>query len=99
MKSNLFTTILNWVLVTSLVLSIVFCVQFFFRTRELRSQTALFQQEMARLQNNRSLLSALANEVMEYSKRDQGVIPVLETIGIKPVKGASAGSTNRPAAK
>ena len=98
MKNNLLTTILNWILAAGLILSAVFAVQHFFRTRDLRTQSATLQQEMQRFPSNRALLNALVNEVVEFSKRDQTILPVLETIGLKPEVAAGA-NTNKPAAK
>jgi hypothetical protein len=100
MKNNLFTTVLTWVLATSVVLSILFCTQFFFKTRELR----LHQLEMSRYQNTRQFVTLLVNDTVEYAKRDQGIAPALEIIGIKLTKvptqaGGAASSTAKPAAK
>ena len=91
MKNNLFTTILSWVLVTSLVLSVVFSIQFFFRTREMR----MLQGEMARYQNTRAYVNMLVNDILEYYKTDPGIAPVLETIGIKLKPGAGAAALGR----
>lgn len=100
MKNNLLTTILTWVLATSLILSMVFCIQFFFKTRELRQH----QGDMARYQNTRQFVNLLVNDTVEYAKRDQGVAPILEVIGIKmtkvpPAAAGTAPATTKPAAK
>jgi hypothetical protein len=88
MKNNLLTTVLTWVLATSLVLSMVFVVQFFFKTRELRRH----QGEMARAQNTRAFANLLVSDTLEYAKRDQGIAPILEVIGIRFTKGPAAGT-------
>ena len=79
MKNNLFTTVLSWLLATSVILSVVFCLQFVFRTRELRT----LQGEMARYQNTHQVLNILLNDVATYSRRDPGITPILQSLGIR----------------
>jgi hypothetical protein len=88
MKNNLFTTVLSWLLATSVILSVVFCLQFIFRTRELRR----LQNEMARYQNTHQVLNILLNDLAQYSRRDPGITPILQSLGIR-ITG-----TNPPAA-
>jgi hypothetical protein len=88
MKNNLLTTVLSWVLATSLVLSMFFVVQFFFKTRELRRHQA----DIARYQNTRTFAQLLLNDTLEYAKRDQGIAPALEAIGIRLTKNPAAGT-------
>lgn len=60
-------------------------------TRELnRSQAALAQIE---IRQNR--IKALVNECVEYSQRNPAILPLLQSIGIKP---ANAGASQKPAA-
>ena len=88
MKNNLSTTVLTWLLATSVILSIVFCLQFVFRTRELRR----LQGEVARYQTTHTMLNVLLNDLATYSRRDPGINPILESLGIRMNR------TNPPAA-
>ena len=88
MKNNLFTTVLSWLLATSLILSVVFCLQFIFRTRELRQH----QNTMASYQNTHQVLNVLLNDVAAYSRHDPGINPILQSLGIR------IGTNNAPAA-
>jgi hypothetical protein len=88
MNSNLFRTILNWVLVTSLALSAFFCFQFIRRAR----QIPRVEVQLVNAQNNQRKIAAIVNDVMEYSRRDAGVDPILEVIGIKVNRPATASS-------
>ena len=42
------------------------------------------QFQVAVINRNRSLVNALANEAMEYSKRNPAIDPVLQSVGIRP---------------
>ena len=94
MKNNSTTTILNWLLTASLLLSMILGFQFFNQTREHRS----LLRQVVGYQNRRSVLGLLVNEAAEYSKRNPAILPILESVGIKPAQPASTG-VNKPAAK
>jgi hypothetical protein len=94
MKNTPLTTILLGVLTLSALLSIVFCWKYIVDTRELRG----LQAQAAQINNNRALINALANDVMEYSKTHQAIEPILESFNMKPGKSAPA-TTNKPATK
>jgi hypothetical protein len=91
MKSNAMNTILNWVLATSIILSGWFFYRYSAQSRNLRTYEAQRQMEMAKYQNTRSSLNLLVNVVSEYSKKDPGVVPILESIGARPAKAPAAG--------
>ena len=96
MRSNLFTTVVSWLLATSVILSVVFCLQFVFRTRELRR----IQGEMARYQNTHQVLNVLINDVANYSRHDAGIIPILQSLGIKVgTNNPAPAATPKPVAK
>ena len=97
MKNNLLTSVLSWVLATSLILSVFFSIQFYFRTKQLRAQSALLQMDMARLQYNRTLMSSLVNDLAEYSKSHPAIDPVLESVGLRVNRTNAAAA--KPAAK
>jgi hypothetical protein len=94
MKSNLLKNVLDGVLFTSLVLSIIFFVKYFNQTRQSRTLTG----ELARYQESRVNLNRLLNETWEYSKRNPDMARLLESVNL----ARSAGNTNvapRPAGK
>jgi hypothetical protein len=94
MKSNPTATILNWALAIALIVLFVGGVQYFFRTREVRS----LQIQMSNFQNKQVLANTFVNEVMEYSKRNPAIDSVLESAGLKLAKAVSTG-TNKSATK
>ena len=94
MKNTPLTTILLGVLTLSALASIVLCWLYISNTRELRT----LQAQAAQINNNRALINALANDVMEYSKTHQAIEPILESFGMKPGK-ISPAITNKPATK
>ena len=92
MKSNMANMVLTVLLAISLLLSVVFCLQFMFRVREYRSisgQINIINAERARVQQ-------LAAECVQYSEKNQAINPLLEAVGLKP-KTAPAGT--KPGAK
>jgi hypothetical protein len=93
MKSPL-TTFLLAILALSAVLSVVFCALYVSSTRQLR----LLQGQMTFINGRTSSITALANEALEYSKRNPAIDPILEATGLKPSKTPSV-PTNKPAAR
>jgi len=79
MKSNTITTILNIVLAVSLLLSVVFCLQYVFATRQLRSSTG----ELAYINNYIATGRLLVNDCMDYAERNPAINPILESVGVK----------------
>lgn len=81
MKSNMIHSVLTGVLAVSLLLSVVFCLRAINSTRETRRlalQGRQVQFEQAKFQN-------FANECLEYSKTNAAILPILESVGLKPV--------------
>jgi hypothetical protein len=78
MKSNLLKSVLEWVIATGALLSIIFFVQFYFRTKELRTT----QLQVARVQQSGQLLRMLVAETMEYSKAnpDANLSRIMESV-------------------
>ncbi len=96
MKNSLFVTVLSWLLATSLILSIVFCLQFTFRTRDLR----LFQAQIATYQQTHQVLNILLQDLAAYSRQDPGINPILQSLGIRVGTNAGpAAAAPAPAAK
>lgn len=79
------TTALNGVLGVSLILSVIFCLQFIFVTRELRSLTG----KAANINATRANMSGLINDCARYSEKNPALDPILESIGVKLPKTAA----------
>jgi hypothetical protein len=96
MKSNLLKNVLDWVVATGVLLSIIFFVQFFFKTKELRQLDGTYRQQAAQLQQNRQVLTLLMNATLEYNKAhpDANLTRILESI--KPA-AAPAAAEQKPA--
>jgi hypothetical protein len=93
MKNTPLTTILLGALTLSALASVVFCWLYISNTRELRS----LQSQAAFINNNRAIITSLANDTLEYSKTHPAIDPLLESVGFKP--GKAAPTTNKPATK
>jgi hypothetical protein len=93
MKNNLFTTVLSWLLAASVILSIVFFLQFSMRTRDLRR----FQTELAIYQQRRQVLNMMLTDLAGYSQRDAGIIPILQSLGIRATTNAPVAAPAAPA--
>ncbi len=78
-------TTLLVVLTISALASVVLCYRYLAAARELRQ----LQVQAAMVNQNRTLIGALATETMEYSKKNPAIDPILEAAGIKPKLGAA----------
>jgi hypothetical protein len=74
------------VLALSTVLSVIFCALYISSTRELRR----LQWQMTFINSRTSAITSLANETLEYSKRNPAIDPILEAFNIKPKTGTPA---------
>ncbi len=84
MKNSFATTLLVLVAIGA-VASLLLCWAYISSARETRQ----YQGQVSLINNNRMLLQALANDLMEYSKKNPSINPILETAGLRP--------TNAPA--
>lgn len=89
MKSNPTATILNWALAIALILLFVGGLQYLFRTRAVRS----IQADMGNFQKKQVFLNSFANDVVEYSKRNPAIDPILVSLRIKADTATPAGTT------
>ncbi len=94
MKNNPMTTVLLGVLTISALLSVGFCWRYISNARELR----MLQVQATMINNNRATINALAIDVVEYSKKNQAIDPILESLGLKPNK-SNLPATTKPATK
>jgi hypothetical protein len=90
MKSNSVTAILQGVLAFSLLLSVIFFFQFYFKTRNAR----MLQTQIVQYQQTRARLNQLIAETLEYSKRNPDIDRILIPAGIK-----TPPASGKPAAK
>ncbi len=96
MKNSPIATILLVLLVISALGSVVLCWSYITNARELRN----LQAQAAMINNNRAYITALVSDVLEYSKKNKDVDPILEAIGAKPKAGAATATAPvKPAAK
>jgi hypothetical protein len=94
MKNNPMTTVLLGVLALSALASVVLCLLFTSNTR----QRNLLQSQATAVMNKRTVLNALANDVVKYSEQNRDIDPILQSVGLKPGK-ATPVTTNKPAGK
>ena len=99
MKNSLLRNVLDWVLATSVLLTVIFFVQFYFRTKESRSLNITMQTEMQKYQNNHAVLNLLVNETVEYSKThpDANLSRIMDTL--KPAAAPAPAAATKPAGK
>lgn len=84
---NRLPAVLIGLLLVSAVTAAVFTVVFIQSNRDLRR----LQAQAATIQNNRAVAQAMANDCLEYSKRNPAIDPILQTIGLKPKPQAPPG--------
>ena len=83
------TAILQGALAFSLLLSVIFFLQFFFKSRESRS----LQGQIVQYQQTRMRVNQLVSESIEYSKRNPAIDPILASVGIKTASAAGKSAT------
>jgi hypothetical protein len=89
MKNNGSTTILNWALGLCMVALVIGGMQYYFKTKEVRS----LQTQMMIYQNKQQLLNNVIAECMEYSKRNPSIDPILEANNLKAKSAPAAKAT------
>jgi predicted ABC-class ATPase len=96
MKNSPFNAIFLAAVVVSSLWSVWLCYTVIARNRELRQ----LQTRFAGVNHNQQLLTALASDAVEYSKKNPAIDPLLESIGIKQ-RGTNAPttSTSKPAGR
>lgn len=100
MKSNLLKNVLEWVIATGVLLSIIFFVRYYFRTKELRQ----LQFQVAQIQQSRQLLNMLVLETEAFNKQrpDANLSRILEAVRPPTASNAAPAAANpspKPAAK
>ncbi len=86
MRNDSLTAILTGILGISALAAVLLCYLYFTNIRNIR----VLQSQMAQVQNNRALITALANDVVEYGKTHPDIGPILESVGFRSSKTAAA---------
>jgi hypothetical protein len=86
MKNSPLTTILLVLAVIAAPSATGLCYIYISTTRELRDSQA----KVAQINNSRMLINSLVGDLVEYSKKNPAIDPILESAGIKPKAGAAA---------
>ena len=89
MKSIGTTNVLNWALAIAVIGVGLGGIQYYFKTREVRT----LQAQIMNYQNKQAIMNNLIAETMQYSQRNPSIDPILEAIGAKPGKSAPAAAT------
>lgn len=89
MKNNMANMVLTVLLAVSLLLSVVFCLQFMFRVREYRSISG----QINYINTERARIQQLAAECVQYSEKNPAMNPLLEAVGLKAKPAAGATKT------
>jgi hypothetical protein len=95
MKCNVLKTALEWLLITSLVVSVVCFIQFLNRTRTLRN----FQAELVKSQTMQNFVNSVAADCVKYSEHNPAINPLLESFGIKQGPGNPGAPAAKPTGK
>jgi len=91
MNKSPLTSILTAALGLSALVSLILCIYFIKYTRETRT----IQGQLIAANIKRNAVNGVANEALEYSKRNPGITPLLQSSGVfVPNNGASAGKPN-----
>ena len=85
MKSAGLTTLLNAALMVCLLACMVLSFQYVMLARESRRLNA----DLALINQRRALMNSMVTDCVEYSKKNPAILPILETIGVKPAKPAA----------
>ena len=93
MKNSPLTTFLVAVLAVSALLSIVFCALYISSSR----QKHRWEVQVEGIKNRNKAVTRLANEVLEYSKRDTNIDAILVWANLKPKSNSS--SSNKAGSK
>lgn len=93
MKNNPLITILLGVLTVSALASIVLCWLFISNTRKVNT----LRVEVGRVITTRNFVNALANDAVEYSKKNPSIEPILHSVGVH--KPGATTATSKSATK
>lgn len=89
------TVILLVVLLVNVLATAVLSIGYVWQMREAQR----LQMQINGINQARNLIQALANESVEYSKRNAGIDPVLQSVGLKPQKPVATAPATKPPGK
>ena len=95
MQKSPLTAILLTVLLVNVLATAVLSFGYIWHMREAQR----LQLEINTINQARNLVQALANDAVEYSKRNPAIDPWLQSVGLKAPKAAPAPSPAKPAGK
>ena len=95
MQKSPLTAILLTVLLVNVLATAVLSFGYIWQMREAQR----LQVQINAINQNRSLVQALANDALEYSKQNPGIDPLLQSVGVKPPKPVPAPPPAKPARK
>ncbi len=95
MQKSPLTAILLTVLLVNVVATAVLSFSYVWQMREAQR----LQVQINEINQARNLVQALANDAVEYSKRNPGIDPLLQSVNLKPAKPVPAPATVKPAGK
>ena len=95
MKNNPLAATLLGLLLVSTIFTTVLTYRYIASLRKLRG----LQPAIVQINNNRNIMQALANDTVEYSKRNPSIDPLLQSVGLKPGPNAPAAAAAKPATK
>jgi hypothetical protein len=95
MKTSPLTTVLLLILVVSALASVTLCWLYMSNVRQSRAM----QEDAMRIQNNKALIVSLANDAVEYGKKNSAIEPILENARLIPPKSGSGAAASKPTAK
>jgi len=93
MKNSPLTTLLLLALAISALASVVLCLWYSSNARELKT----LQANWGAINQRQAGMESLIRELLEYSKKDPSIDPILDTVVQRPKTGAT--TTNKPATK
>ena len=93
MKNSPLTTLLLVALAVSALASVILCWGYISNARELKA----LQTQWGAINQRYSGMNSLINELLDYSKKDPSIDPILDTVVQRPKSAAT--STNKPATK
>ena len=95
MQKSPLTAILLTVLLVNVLATAVLAFGYIWQMREAQR----LQAQINSINQTRNLVQTLANEALEYSKRNPAIDPLLQSVGLKAPKPAPVSPPAKPAGK
>ena len=90
MKNSPLASVLLVLLACAAIGSLILCIRYIHTTRQLRS----LQSDAAAINAKQGYMNSLASDLVEYSKRNPAIDPILESVNLKPRAGGASAPTN-----